>query len=261
VGLIERQKLVVAIAPPLDLALTGQLVDEFVSMERRYVQRDWEPTELDGGQFCEVLARILYHRDSGRLSPAKTFDDCAEYIESEKVSHHLLPRQDPLILVRSLRTIYKLRSRRGAVHISPSYSANEMDSRYMIETTRWCMNETLRIFWQGDREGVAKAIRELIQFDVPCVGKFESAILVQRTDLTADEEVLVLLHYAGDAGFTRSEIGIHARLSAPAVTKALQRLTGRRVRQVIKLLGERYRLTDLGSSRIRTQLADQLLTG
>jgi hypothetical protein len=33
------------------------------------------------------------------------------------------------------------------------------------------MNETLRIFWNGDRELVAKAIRELLQFDVPCIGK------------------------------------------------------------------------------------------
>lgn len=258
-GLVERQKLVAAIAPPLDPALTKQLVDEYVSMERRYVQRDWEPTELDGGQFCEVLARILYHQDSGRLSAAKSFDDCAEYIENEKAPHKLSPRQDPLILVRCLRTIYKLRSKRGAVHISPSYSANEMDSRYMIESIRWCMNETLRIFWLGDREAVAKAIRELIQFDVPCVGRFESAILVQRTDLTADEEILVLLHYAGDNGFTRSEIGAYAQRSPPEVTKALQRLTGRAVRQVIKLPGNRYRLTDLGSKRIRTELADQLL--
>jgi hypothetical protein len=259
VGLIERQNLATAIAPPLDASLTRQLLDEYVSMERRYVQRDWEPTELDGGQFCELLARVLYHQDSGRLSPAKSFDDCAEYIENEKVPHQLIPRQDPLILVRSLRTIYKLRSKRGAVHISPSYSANEMDSRYMIESIRWCMNETLRIFWRGDREAVAKAIRELIQFDVPCVGRFESAIVVQRTDLTAEEEILVLLHYAGDAGFTRSEIGTHAQQSPSVVTRALQRLTGRAVRQVVRLPENRYRLTDLGSKRVRTELADQLL--
>jgi hypothetical protein len=48
-----------------------------------------------------------------------------------------------------------------------------MDARLMIENVRWAMNETLRVFWTGDRETVAKAIRELLQFDVPCVGVFE----------------------------------------------------------------------------------------
>lgn len=230
-------------------------------MEHRYIQRDWEPTELDGGQFCEVLARILFHQDSGILKPAKSFDDCAKYIEDDKVPHLFAVRQDPLLLIRSLRTIYKLRSKRGAVHVSPSYTANEMDSRYMIESIRWCMNETLRLFWNGDREEVARAIRELIQFDVPCVGKYETALLVQRTDLTAEEEILVLLHYAGDPGFTRREIGIHAQQSPSVVTRAIQKLTGRSIREVIRLTGDRYRLTDLGSKRVRTQLAGQLLLG
>src|SRR3712207_7869439 len=42
------------------------------------------------------------------------------------------------------------------------------------------------------REGVAKAIRELLQFDVPAVGVFGGRILVQRTDLSVEEEVLLL---------------------------------------------------------------------
>ena len=69
------------------------------------------------------------------------------------------------------------------------------------------MNELLRLFWNSDREKVAKAIRELLQFDVPCIGVFEDIILVQRTDLTAEEEVLILLHFAGDQGFSRADIG------------------------------------------------------
>jgi hypothetical protein len=100
-----------------------------------------------------------------------------------------------------------------------------MDARFMIEAVRWCMNETLRIFWKGDRELVAKAIRELLQFDVPCIGKFEQALVVQRTDLKAEEEILVLLHYAGERGFSWRELGQHARCSAPSVTRALRGMT------------------------------------
>ncbi len=58
-GLVERNTLIAKISPPFDHLLTSQLVDEFISMERRYIQRDWEPAELDGGQFAEVVSRIL----------------------------------------------------------------------------------------------------------------------------------------------------------------------------------------------------------
>jgi hypothetical protein len=142
---------------------------------------------------------------------------------------------------------------------SPNYSANHLDSKYVIEAVRWCLNETLRVFWSGDREKAAKAIREILQFDVPCIGTFEGALLVQRTDLTPEEEVLVLLHYAGEAGFTRTLLGKYAQVAAPRVTEAVQRLTSAQLRQVYRLSNGAYRLTDLGSKRIRENLADKLL--
>src|SRR4030095_10229147 len=100
-------------------------------------------------------------------------------------SHAITPRTDALNLIKVLRTIYKFRSVRGAVHISSTYRANHMDARMMIENVRWAMNETLRIFWQGDREAVARAIRELLQFDVPCVGVFEDVASSAAREPTA----------------------------------------------------------------------------
>ncbi len=258
-GLVEKQTLINEIVPPLDTVLAGQLVDEFISMERRFIQRDWEPAELDGGQFAEILARILYHVDSGNLNRNKGVDECLSYIENEAVTHSMAPRRDALHLGRVLRTIYKFRSQRGAVHISPTYSPNHMDSKFLIEAVRWCMTETLRLFWRGDRELVAKAIRELLQFDVPCIGKFDDAILVQRTDLSTAEEILLLLHYAGESGFSRRELGKYSQHAPPRVTEALQTLMSKRVLQLVKLSNGNYRLTDLGSKRVREQLADKLL--
>src|SRR2546422_7687066 len=103
--LVDKATLVRELAPPLDKALSEVLVDEFVSLERRFIQRDWEPAQLDGGQFCEVLARIIYHQDSGNLSPAKPFDECAKYVEDEKNqnAHGMNPRHDPLHLFKVLR--------------------------------------------------------------------------------------------------------------------------------------------------------------
>ena len=240
--LVERAILIAELSPPLDKSLTEALVDEFISLERRFIQRDWEPAQLDGGQFCEILARIIYHQDSGTLNPAKQFDDCAKYVEDEKNQnkHAIGPRHGLLHVIKVLRTTYKFRSQRGGVHISPTYKPNHMDSKIIMEMVRWCFAETLRLFWKGcDREQIARVIRELLQFDVPCIGKFDD-VMVQRTDLIAEEELLVLLHYAGEEGLTRADLGRYAKVSPTSVTLALQKLADPSSREVVS-----YHLTDI----------------
>lgn len=257
-GLVENQTLLAKLSPPFDPCLCEQLIDEFVSLERRYILRDWEPAELDGGQFTEILGRMLYHLDSGNLSPTRDFRDCQSYIDNDQVPHALV-RADAKMLFSVLDVVHKFRSKRGAVHISPTYKANHMDARYMIEAVRWMMVEVVRIFWTANREAAAVAIRELLAFDVPVVGRFEDVIVVQRTDLRPEEEILILLHFAGEKGFTRRELGVSAQCSPPAVTRAIESLTSPEKREAVLLTGGRYRLTDLGQKRIREQLAEKLL--
>jgi hypothetical protein len=258
--LVDKATLVAKLTPPLDKVLTEDLVGEFISLERRFIQRDWEPAQLDGGQFCELLGRVVYHQDSGNLNLTRELKDCVAYVNNDQVPHAIAPRSDAIHLCKVLNTCYKFRSARGGVHISPTYKPNHMDSKFIIEMVRWCFAETLRMFWAGtDREQVAKAIRELLAFDVPCVGLFDEVVMVQRTDLSPEEEILVLLHYAGEQGFTRTEIGKYAMVKPPAVTTALQKLTGPSVRQVVEFSPKRFRLTDLGAKRIREKLPDKLL--
>lgn len=258
-ALTDKQHLLAGLSPPLDHMLATKMLDEFISCERRFIQRDWEPAELDGGQFCEVVARIYYHQDSGSLNAGKDFSDCVSYILDDKQPHNISPRRDAIHVMSVLKVVYKFRSQRGAVHISPNYEPNHMDAKLVIENIRWVINETLRIFWEKDRDLVAKAIRELLQFDVPCIGSFDDVLLVQRTDLSPEEEILLLLHYAGEVGFSRTEVGIHALCSAPSVTKSLQKLIASDMRQIVQLPNGNFRLTDLGSRRIREQLSDKLL--
>lgn len=257
-GLVDSATLVARLAPPFDTLLATKLVDEFISIERRYVLRDWEPAELDGGHFAEILGRILYHQDSNNLDLGRDFGECSKYIHNEQV-HHSMCRDDAKMLFIVLAVVHKFRSKRGVAHVSANYDANHMDARYMVEAVRWAMVETLRIFWTGDREAAAKAIQELLRFDVPCVGTFDDVILVQRTDLSALEEILVLLHYAGVKGLTRREIGIQARCSAPSVTRALDELTSASRRVVVKLSDGRHVLSDLGHKLIREQMPTKLL--
>ncbi len=260
-GLVERAALVSRLSPPLDRTLTELMIEEFISLEKRFVLRDWEPAELDGGQYAEIVARILYHLDSRSYSPARGFDDCIKYIEDSNasISHAITPRYHALHIARVLRTIYKFRNQRGAVHISPTYTANHMDSKLMVECGRWTTIEMIRLYAQVTQQEAEKIIRELLEFDVPCIGKYENALLVQRIDLNTEEEILVLLHYAGEIGLSRKELGQYAQRTPPSITTTLQKLISPSHRQIILTSEAKYRLTDLGSKRVRDQLAEKLL--
>lgn len=59
-GLVERQTLVAELSRPFDREIVERLISEFVSLERRFILRGWEPSSLDGGHFAEILARAIH---------------------------------------------------------------------------------------------------------------------------------------------------------------------------------------------------------
>lgn len=261
-GLVERKQLIEKIVPPFEHLLATKLVDEFIGMERRFIQRDWEPANLDGGQFAEAAAKILYQLDSGANPYNKEVGQCIKYIENNDAPHHLKEKtefRNIRHLARVIAIVWQFRSERGAVHISATYSPNHMDSKFLIESVRWCMNEFLRIFWNGNRDEVAKTIRELLQFDVPCIGIFSGKLVVQRVDLKPAEEVLLLLHFAGEEGLTRTELGKFSMFSPSAITNSLSKLSSKEYRQITSTPSAKYVLTDLGNRRVRENLSDKLL--
>jgi len=257
-ALIEKSSLLTQLSVRLDSVLAEQLLSEYISGEKRYILREWEPATLDGGQFVEAAARIMYHMDSGNLNRSKAVGECLNYVEDQQNgSRHSFPdRKSSIHLSRVLRTIYKFRSDRGAVHIDPVYTANQLDSRLVIDNSRWVLSELLRVFWSGDKVEVAKAIREILQYEIPAVGRFGDDRLVQRLDCSAEEEILLLLRDAGEDGLSRELLGQFVRKTPGRVTQAIQKLQLRR--EVIRTRDDVYRLTDRGSLRVTTELAEKI---
>lgn len=255
---MDRQALINKVCPTLDLTLTTQLLDEYNSLEKRFVLRDWEPATLDGGQFAEAAARILYHKDSGTLNYTKGVGDCLDYVENNANRHNYPDRKSAIHTVKVIRTIYKFRSDRGAVHINPNYSANHLDTTLVISNTKWVLSEFLRVFLTSDRNLVENTIRDILEFDLPVIGDFDGQLLVQRTDCNADEEILILLHFAGQNGFNRKQLGQYVQKAASAITTSLKKLSSGQERKIIKLTNGNFRLTDIGNRFVLTNLADKL---
>jgi len=254
----EEQQLVQKVSPPLDGELVALLFSEFVDMERNFVLGNWGPTILDGGQFCEVAARIIYHVDSGNLNRRKILDSCLKYVEDDNNTNaHSFPdKKASRHLCRAIRVIYKFRSQRGAIHIHPDYTANEMDSTLVVGLSRWIISEILRIFWSKDRDEIAKVIHEITCYKVPSVLVMDGRHLVLRTDCTVAEEMLLLLHNTGEAGMTRQVIGKSVPKAPAAVSKAIKNLGV--ARKILCKSNDHYVLTPKGVKFVREKLSGKL---
>jgi len=123
---------------------------------------------------------------------------------------------------------------------------------------RWLMSEILRLFWTGSTQLVAQAIREIVRYEVPAILLIDGRPLVLRTDCTVEEEVLLLLHNAGETGLTRTQIGQSVPKSARAITNAISKLASAQNRQVLKRKDSSYVLTPNGSKRVLEELGGKL---
>ncbi len=230
-----------------------------MSLERRFLLRDWEPATLDGGQFCEIAARCLYGLDSGQQNRKKGVHNCLTYIENDDNPHSFPscnPRKDALQLCKAIRLIYQFRSNRGAVHIDPDYSANEMDSRMVIETVHWILSELVRILWTGDPSAAARAVRAIVAFRIPAVFRDGAVPIVQNPELDAEDEILVLLRDVGTTGMTLTALKKSSRRHHSTVDKALKSLDKERLITVNAEGG--WILTDRGCIRVDSQLYEAL---
>ncbi len=261
--MIDMKDILALLCPPLNDQLAEGLIKEFISQEQRYVLGDWEPATLDGGQFAEIASRIIYHVDSGNLNLHKSVNSCLKYVVDENNSnpHRFPQRRTALHLCRVIKTIYKFRSQRGAVHIDPEYTANELDSTLIISNVRWVMSELLRIFWSGERTEITRVIKEILRFDIPAVLSMNDRQLVLRTDCTVEEEIIILLYNAGETGMSREELGKAIPKAASTITNGLARLGSAEQREVVRKDVGKFILTPLGAKRVREELSQKLTLG
>ena len=241
---------------PLDGTLAKLLGQEYLSLQRRFLLRDWEPATLDGGQFAEISARCLYSLDSGTVNMQKGVHECLSYVEDDSRPHHLSPRKDALNLARATSWVYKLRSSRGAVHISPGYSANEMDATVISEVARWVMAEFVRVLGSHHVDAATRKIRDLLRLRLPAVYRGGLVPVVQYPDLPIATEVALLLRDADASGHTVQQLTAMIPRNPRSVSRAVGLLI--EARQVTAGAGKAFVLTDRGRASVDQVIIPQL---
>ncbi len=223
---LSPAQLTVELSSAIDPTFAKQIVDSYVEMQNRFLAGDWKPTELDDGRLCEAISRALLQLDTGkidhRILPGAVQDIL---LDTKAKVAHVLDFKDRSHIAKVIETVYKFRSDRGAVHVSPTHTANYMDSMLVLHAGKWMFAEFLRLAWNKDRNVVAAVIEQIVQLEHSMIHELDGKPLVLVRGISAPEEVLLLLFHSPTNRLSRAELRKYAPNQNPkTVGTAITRL-------------------------------------
>lgn len=246
------EQLIQELSKIVDSHFAHAVVECYVEMQQRFLAGDWQPTELDGGRFCEAVSRCLLQMDTGKIDHRKLPGEIRKNLLDKSIPHKL-GSKDRYHLAKVIEVVYGFRSDRGAVHISTEYTANYMDSMLVLHSSKWIFAEFLRLVWNQDRNVVAETIAQIVQLEHSVIHELDGKPLVLARDISATDEILLLLYHAANNRLSRAELREQAAGHNPQnVNVAISRLIkNKNIRPVAE---DEVALTPNGQKRIFEQV-------
>ncbi|MBX3321778.1 MAG: hypothetical protein KF757_02175 [Phycisphaeraceae bacterium] len=174
--------------------LREELLSAYTEIVHNYYEHRWEPAELNGGKFCEIVYSILRGHADGAMpgnatKPSNMVDACRA-LERETS----LPRGFRILISRMLPVLYEIRNNRGVGHVGGEVDANQMDATAVIEMSSWVMAELIRVFHATTTKAATAAVSALVDRRVPLVWATGDVRRVLNPAMKAKDQTLVLLY-------------------------------------------------------------------
>ncbi|HEV7341259.1 MAG TPA: hypothetical protein VGN68_06460 [Sphingopyxis sp.] len=128
--------------------LRAPLIKEFNKIQTNFREHRWEPTELDGGRFAEIVYVIVKGYLDSKFpalisKPDNMLDACKKLEDYDK---NKFPRSLRIQVPRLLIALYEIRNQRNIGHIGGDVDPNEMDSSVVVSISKWVFAELVRVF-------------------------------------------------------------------------------------------------------------------
>lgn len=184
------------------------LLETFATIVRNYRENRWEPSELNGGKFCEVVYSILRgHVDSAfaqKPEKPRNMVDACRGLESHSAN---FPRAITIQIPRMLVALYEIRNNRGVGHVGGDVNPNHMDARVVLEMAKWVLADLVRVFHPTSMstDEAAAVVEAISDKTVPVVWKTGDTLRVLDPELSMRDQTLLLL-YSVNAAVPASEL-------------------------------------------------------
>lgn len=174
--------------------LRGPLLEEYNKLARNFREGRWEPAELNGGKFCEIVHTILRGYADGKFpaKPSKPRNMLAACQELEKCTN--ISRSARIQIPRILIALYEIRNNRNVGHVGADVDPNHMDATLVLSMSKWALSELVRIFHGVTTDEAASLVEALTERELPLIWRFGEHVRVLGQNLTAKDRTLALLY-------------------------------------------------------------------
>jgi hypothetical protein len=185
----------------LPKALRSTLLQSYQEIISNYMERRWEPSELNGGKFCEVVYSIINGAIKGGFppkatKPANMLDACRALEKEPADANRIGDRSLRILIPRLLPVLYEVRNNRGVGHVGGDVDPNHMDAEAVQAMASWVMAELVRIFHGVSTEEAKQTVDALVERKSPLIWEVEDVKRVLEPGITAKNQVLLLLHHS-----------------------------------------------------------------
>ncbi len=180
----------------LPTPLVKNLEKSYTQIRTNFAQRRYEPSELNGGKFCEVVFRILewYTSTSKTYTPLGTkirdFGQATRRFESLTA----YPDSVRFHIPKIINALYDIRNKRGVGHIGGDVDPNHMDALFVVGSTSWVMAELVRIFHNLSISEAQETVEALVSKRISVVWEVAGKRRVLNPSLNYSDRTLLLLY-------------------------------------------------------------------
>lgn len=175
------------VSTDLKSKLPAELVDvlllSYDDLKQNFYVSKHEPSELNGGKFCEACIRILqYETNAGIYTPIGTSisDLIGKIRDFEKIPSFGMNESYRIHIPRVLVAMYNIRNKRGVGHLGGDVNPNSSDSSLLAACADWIMAELFRIHYQCPLDEAQEIVNALVQRHlilVHDIGKIKRVLL------------------------------------------------------------------------------------
>jgi hypothetical protein len=188
------------VATDLKSKLPSDLVDALLAsydeLKQSFFLGKHEPSELNGGKFCEACLRMLQHETNGGVyTPLGVSipDVIGKLRDLERLPATGTNESYRIHIPRALIVMYNIRNKRGVGHLGGDVNPNVADSSLLVACADWVMAELFRIHYQCSLDEAQTIVNSLTQRRLALVHELEQTKRVLLPALSHRDQTLLLL--------------------------------------------------------------------
>lgn len=172
--------------------LVKQLETEFQKLHQEYFLGHWEPSQLDGGRFAEIVLRILEYKNIGIYTPIGIQLNRPTIVSTLRQNTNL----DESLRFQALgltELVLDFRNKRNVAHPG-TVDVNAMDSVFVISSANWIVAELIRLETQMDPDEAQAEIKKIIERKIPIVEEIGGRLKCLNPSLDVVQKSLVFCY-------------------------------------------------------------------